>query len=206
MPYNNAQHDEVRTYAMAVQTRLLTVDEYVAFGDKPVEVIDGEVVEMSPSTKRQPKVLRRLNRPLDAYTLEKGLGEVFTESSFVLDGEPRRGWVKNARTPDLAFIAKSRYEAHEAEHPSDEEPWWIAPDLVAEIISPTDEAQDVMRKLRDYLTFGVLIVWLIYPKTKSVVVYTQDNHLGTTLTEGDLLTAEPLIPGWSMPVAALFAE
>jgi Uma2 family endonuclease len=191
---------------MAVETRFLTVEEYLAFGDQPVEVVDGEIIEMSPSTKRQPKVLRRLNRRLDSYSLENELGEVFTESSFVLDGEPRRRWVKNARTPDLAFIAKSRYEAHETEHPSEEEPWWIAPDLVAEVISPTDEPQEVMRKLRDYLLYGVLIVWLIYPKTKSVVVYTQDNPLGSTLVEGEMLAAEPVIPGWSMPIAALFSD
>lgn len=191
---------------MAVETRLLTLEEYLAYGDQPIEVVDGEIIEMSPSTKRQPLVLRRLNRRLDKYSLENDLGEVFLESSFVLDGEPRRGWVKNARTPDLAFIAKSRYESHEKEHPSEEEPWWIAPDLVAEVISPTDETQDVMRKLRDYLLYGVLIVWLIYPKTKSVVVYTQDNPLGTTLSENDTLAAEPVIPNWSMPVAALFHD
>lgn len=191
---------------MAVEIKLPTIEDYMAFGDKPIEVIDGEFVEMSPHGRKQPHVMRRLNRNLDPFVTERNLGAVLGETSYVLDGNRRKNWVKNARTPDGSFISQNRIDAHDSQYPNEYEPYWLAPEIAIEVISPTDENQDVARRLRDYLTYGVLIVWFIYPKTKTVMVYTQENPMGVILEAKDLLTADPVIIGWSMPVAKLFEE
>jgi Uma2 family endonuclease len=189
--------------AMAVQTKLPTLEEYQA-ADR-VEIVDGEIIEMSPNTKPQPRVTARFFRYLDPFVQQNHLGEVLIEASFVLDGNRRSNWVKNARTPDISFISQSRIDSQAVEYP-DDDPWWLAPDIAVEVISPTDQMPDVMDKLKAYLAYGVLLVILVFPKTKTVSVHTPDNPLGTTLSESDTLTAEPVISGWSMPVSALFPD
>lgn len=189
---------------MAVETRFLTVEEYLAYSNESIEIVDGEVIEMSPYGKRQPIVMANLMYSLGPFVNERKLGKVLPEASFVLDAERRTRWVKNARTPDVSFIMQARIDAHMKEYPDPNEPWWLAPDLAAEVISPTDKAPAILRKLRDYLHYGVNLIWFIDPDARTVTVYTLDNPVGVVLTEAETLTAEPVIEGWSMPVAALF--
>ena len=76
-----------------------------------------------------------------------------------------------------------------------------APDIAVEVISPTERTGDTRRKVLAYLKSGVREVWQIYPVTREVLIYAgagprefQDNQSLTT----------ELLPGWSLPVAALF--
>ena len=107
---------------MQVGTKYITLAEYLSYGDQPVEVVDGEVIMPAAHTRRQPRVVARLTRKLDPYVQEHKLGEVLTETSYVLDGDPRSNWVSGARTPDLSFISRERVEAHDHEHPDEDEP------------------------------------------------------------------------------------
>jgi Uma2 family endonuclease len=135
---------------MAVQIKLPTVEEYMAFGDKPVEVVDGEFVEMSPSMRRQPEVMSNISDDLGPFVRKRKLGRVYSEVSYVLDGDPRRNWVKNARQPDVSFITQVRITEHKKKHP-EPGPWWLAPDLAVEVMSPNDTFPEVDQKIRDYL-------------------------------------------------------
>lgn len=190
---------------MQVDAKLMTVEQYqAAFAKQPIEIVDGEVIPMSPAGRRQPKITRRLSRSLDAHASELELGEVYTEASYVLDGDRRTNWVKGARTPDLSFITRERIEAHDAEYTDPDEPWWLAPDIAVEVLSPTDPYSAVIRKVADYLRYGVKLVWIIDPQARTVHVHSPDNPMGYTLTDKDTLKAEPVIQGWSMAVGALF--
>jgi Uma2 family endonuclease len=192
---------------MDIQARVISVQDYVAFGDQPVDIVDGEVILMAAAhTRRQPNVVTNLFRKLDPFVHRHKLGKIFTESSFVLDGDPRSKWVRGARTPDLAFISRERIESHNAEHPDPDEPWWLAPDLAVEVISPTDRYDYLSQKVADYLRFGVKLVWVIDPTTRTVRVHIREEPLGHSLSEKEKLTAEPMIAGWSMKVADLFVE
>jgi Uma2 family endonuclease len=192
---------------MQVGTRYITLKEYLSYGDQPVEVVNGEVIMTAAAhTRRQPNVVTNLFGALHPYVRKNRLGKVFTEASYVLDGDPRSNWVVGARTPDLSFITRERIDAHNAAHPSLDEPWWLAPDLAVEIFSPTDSHTEVSQKVADYLSYGVRLVWVIEPAVSSVRVYSPDEPLGHTLGDKDKLTAAPLIEGWSMKVADLFSE
>lgn len=190
---------------MQVGTKYITLAEYLAYGDQPVEVVAGEVIMAAAHSRRQPNVVTNLFESLQPYVRKNRLGKVFTEASYVLDGDPRSKWVSGARTPDLSFIDLERMVAHNAQHPEDE-PWWLAPDLAAEVISPTDQYGDVSQKVADYLRYGVRLVWVIDPAAKSVRVHSPQEPLGHSLSAADALTAEPVIAGWSMKVADLFSD
>lgn len=51
----------------------------------------------------------------------------------------------------------------------------IHPDVAVEVVSPNETAEDVREKVRDYLTAGTPLVWVIYPRTQEVVAHTPDG-------------------------------
>jgi Uma2 family endonuclease len=62
----------------------------------------------------------------------------------------------------------------------------------------------VRAKVRDYLAAGTPLVWTIYPRTREVVVHTADG-LARAYTESDTIEYPGVLPGFTCPVAELFA-
>jgi Uma2 family endonuclease len=76
-----------------------------------------------------------------------------------------------------------------------------APDVVFEVVSPTDRRSKVEQKVRDWLNGGATAVVIIEPKTKVVRVH----RASSTATVDDAITLDDVIPGWRLPLAQLFA-
>jgi Uma2 family endonuclease len=76
-----------------------------------------------------------------------------------------------------------------------------APDLAIEVVSPTDLEVDLRRKIDAYLDGGSKSVWVVYSEVRSVMVYTRDS---VCELKGDQSITDPLLPGFSSPVAAFF--
>jgi Uma2 family endonuclease len=81
--------------------------------------------------------------------------------------------------------------------------WPVAPDLAVEVVSPTDKAFDVIAKVHEYFAGGVRQVWHVYSHTEQVFVFDSPAAV-RVLGRGDELTAEPVVPGFRMPMADLF--
>jgi Uma2 family endonuclease len=81
----------------------------------------------------------------------------------------------------------------------------LAPELVAEIVSPTDRWQEMRAKRNDYFSIGVLQVWIVEPDTHSVLVYRLPTE-AAKLGEEDTLHGEGILTGFSLPVARLFRD
>ena len=79
-----------------------------------------------------------------------------------------------------------------------------APDLAVEVLSPGDRASEVLEKVQDWLAAGCLAVWVVDPKKQTVTVY-DNNHTVVRLRSTDTLSGGDLLPGFSVPVADLFA-
>ena len=104
------------------------------------------------------------------------------------------------RLPDLALIRWERYPNRQ--RPREPVPT-LAPDLAIEILSEGNTPAEMARKRREYFQAGTLLVWQIDPRRREVDVYTgPEQHV--TLTEADILHGEPLLPGFTLPVAELF--
>ena len=80
----------------------------------------------------------------------------------------------------------------------------IPPDLAVEVISPNDEAYDIDRKLLDYETAGVRLIWVVHPVRRTVQVIDRDAGTDVTLREGDVLTGGAVLPDFRLPVADVF--
>ena len=128
------------------------------------------------------------------FVAEHDLGDVLgAETGFTLARDP-----DTVRAPDVAFVSKSRRPTNRKGFVS------LAPDLVVEVVSPSDEPDEVQAKIEDYLDAGVKVVWIIYPKTQSVTVYRSLADVYIVRADA-VLTADDLLPGFALPVAHIFA-
>jgi Uma2 family endonuclease len=84
-------------------------------------------------------------------------------------------------------------------------PFPFPPDLAIEILSPDQNMDRFARKLRFCLRHGVRLIWVVGPSAESVTVYRPAAD-PVTLRGGDTLDGEGILPGFSLPVAAIFAE
>lgn len=125
-----------------------------------------------------------------------GLGEVHAhEFSYqVWPDHPR-----HYRKPDGSFISKGRLTGAELNEPHSN----VAPDLAIEVISPSDLGSDIEDKIREYFDAGVRVVWVVYPKTRSVHVI-QDDGRSARLTESQTLDGGDVLPGFTLPVREIF--
>jgi len=77
------------------------------------------------------------------------------------------------------------------------------PALVAEIISPSETAAYVNEKVSDYLAGGAQVVWLLYPKTRTVAVHYPDGS-ARTIPAGGVLDGDAILPGFAEPLLNIF--
>ena len=75
--------------------------------------------------------------------------------------------------------------------------------MAVKVLSPSDSLKELGRKIGEYLENGVPLVWLVDPAQKTVTVY---RSLSQTeqLDSNDTITAEPVLPGFSVQVRRFF--
>lgn len=182
---------------MATAIKLLTAEEFWLLPDTEMhrDLIRGEVVETMPPGGRHGATAALFTSRVQNWSIEHHAGIVGVESGFVLGRTP-----DIVRAPDIYFVRADRI-------PEDGVPeafWELAPDLAVEVVSPSESAQDVREKVRDYLDAGTPLVWVAYPRTREVIAHTADG-LARTHRGDDLLTNPDVLPGFSCPVQELFA-
>ena len=106
------------------------------------------------------------------------------------------------RIPDVSFVSWDRLPGRTFPR---EEIWKLAPDLAVEVISRSNTRQEMARKLADYFSAGVRLVWYVYPAASEVEVYeSPDKHV--TLSIQDTLDGGEVLPGFRLPLSTLFAQ
>ena len=177
---------------MATKT-LLTIDEFLRLPEPPDsfhELVEGELITVSPEMFLHNHVRDTLLILLKTFVEERGLGTVVSVQHFHLFGN-------TVRFPDVAFVRSGRTL------PPDKLPEG-APDLAIEVISPTNTAREIDRRLSDFFAAGSTRVWLVYPEHREVYVH---GLAGVVRRRGDDLLEDPeLLPGFSVKVSSLFEQ
>jgi len=155
------------------------------------EMIDGELVEMPPMSEEASWIGGQLFAVINQFCMGHGLGRVYPQET-VFRGFP--GERITIRKPDAAFIQKDRLSPR----PSKKD-LTIPPDLAAEVLSPTDTAVDVNRKIEQYLAAGVRLVWVVDPDSRVVFVF-RNNGTVSKVRETEELDGEDVLPGFRCPV------
>jgi Uma2 family endonuclease len=81
----------------------------------------------------------------------------------------------------------------------------LAPDLAIEVLSESNTPAEMDRKRREYFAAGAAQVWQIDPEARSIEVFTSPAE-STLLQESQTLEGGNVLPGFSLPLARLFAE
>jgi Uma2 family endonuclease len=158
------------------------------------EVVNGVRVE-KPMGLVENAIASLLQESLGPFCRTNQLGRAVMETLFEIPGSG------NDRKPDVAFVSFARWAA---DRPLPRvNAWPIAPDLAVEIISPTDKAFDVVEKVQEYFKGGVRQVWHVYSHIEQVFIFDSPTAV-RVLTRADELIAEPVVPGFRMPLAELF--
>jgi len=97
--------------------------------------------------------------------------------------------------PDASVIQKNRLK------PLDEKYIKGGPEIAIEVVSPSDSVAHLNAKVDTYLQSGSKTVWVLFPDTRSVMVYTND---AVRKLRGDQLIEDPILPGFSIPVSRFF--
>jgi Uma2 family endonuclease len=83
--------------------------------------------------------------------------------------------------------------------------WAVVPALAIEVISPTDLAEEVVLKVREYFQAGVQLVWVVFPAEQQVYVYESPTKI-RILSRVEELDGGSVLPGFRLPLTALFEE
>jgi len=167
-----------------------TVEDYLQLEEGLLaQLIDGELIMSPAPTTQHQRVLKNLFKILDQFD---GFGEtLFAPIDLYLND-------KNVLQPDLVFIAEKNN--HFVTDRGIEGP----PEIVVEVISPSNSFVDRNTKKRKYLEFGVKEYWIVDPGNKTLEVYT-DNldkpHLYLS-TDGEV--SSTILTGLKFDLAEVF--
>lgn len=176
---------------------LMTADELYALPSSggPCELVRGERRMMTPAGYDHGRIENRLNYLLTHFVEQHSLGGVLTsDSGFLLARNP-----DTVRAANVAFLCRDRVDP-----PDRNGPYYPgAPDLVIEIVSPSDRTGEIDEKVQDWLGHGCQVVWLVNPKWRTVTIYRSRIDI-KVLTEADTLEEPTLLPGFSLLVGKIF--
>lgn len=181
----------------------MTVDDLLTIPDDGYiyEVVEGVLVRMAGSGRVATRLALRLGARLLTYVDAHRLGVVTGA-----DGVYKFPGAQTGLIPDAGFYTAER----DATIPQDDadKPIPFAPDLAVEVVSPDQTAEEMAAKARTYLQGGTRLVWVMWPRAQHIDVWHPDNTAGpvTTLNTTATLDGEDVLPGFTSPVAEVFAD
>ncbi len=180
---------------MATQT-LLTAEQFLELPEEEGmirELDEGRLVEMAPPSLIHGIIVSRVSRLLGNHVEEIGT------DFWVVEGAGFRLAPETLRIPDVFMVRRSSAESMQVTGG-----WYQgAPDLAVEIVSPSDNATDLDRRVHQYLNAGASAVWVFFPETRHVMVYHQDGTR-LDLREGRELRLPDLLPELRIDVSRIF--
>lgn len=181
-------------------THLVSADEFFDFVHRPenrdrfFELDEGEIVEMPSPGERHGVVCGNLAYLIGAYVRAVKKGRVLTnDTGIILDRDP-----DTVRGPDISFYADSKKYADLSPKFAEE-----LPSLVIEVLSPSDQAMRVFRRLNRFLDRGANMVWLVDPESRIVTIWWQGRS-PIVLDEADEIAELPSLPDFRCRVSEVF--
>lgn len=179
----------------ATTTGTMTLADLLRLPDEErPELVEGIPRPMSPTNWKHLRTVNRITVPLSIHAERTKLGVVGGEGGFVFGRDP-----DTVLAADIVFVQMDRLP------PEDREGFiHVVPDLVVEVMSPSDTAERLDEKVQRYLAAGVHLVWVANPLLRSVTEYTPDRT-ARIFVEGEALSGGDVVPGFELPVATIFA-
>jgi Uma2 family endonuclease len=174
-----------------------TAEQLIAMPDdgNRYELVNGVLRMMSPAGSEHGQIAERISRRLGNHVESNQLGATYAaETGFRISTSP-----DTVRAPDAAFVSHSRLKS--VEPTSGYLP--LAPDLVVEVVSPSDSSSDVEAKAEQWLNAGTQVVVVADPANLTLRIYENVGHI-RVLRSGDTYSSGRVCGNWELSVNDAF--
>jgi Uma2 family endonuclease len=172
-------------------SQIISLEEWMENPPVGTEWVDGELLEKNGMTLKHSEIQVNLSFYWKSYKDSSGQGgKVYTDVPCRTN--------KQGRSPDVAYLTPELVAQY-----GDAKVLPQSFPLSAEIVSPTDLAEDVIAKAQEYLQSGGEEVWLVFPESRWIIVTTQNKRL--VFTSGEIVSTQTVLPGFNVAVDELLA-
>ena len=152
----------------------VSFEEYLSFIEEDIssELRGGKVIITPPANFEHESIFRTILLLMEAIGKSKNIGSAVGSRFMVKLDE------KWAPEPDVLFYRNSRKHLIKPTY------FDGAPNLVVEILSPSNRKEDIEEKLPKYLELGVTEVWIVDPEEKTISMHTKQDVLKKSSSDG----------------------
>lgn len=155
----------------------------------------GEISIMAPAGGETGSRNAAVTAQLYTWAQKDGTGIAFDSSSGFRVGE------KAMRSPDAAWVLKTRYESLTLKERQEFPP--LCPDFVVELRSSSDRLGAVRTKMERWMEHGARLGWLIDPKTRRVYIYRPDQEV-EVVDDVASVSGEPVLPNFILDLTQIW--
>lgn len=168
-----------------------SLEDWLHNAPEGTEWVNGELLEKNGVTLKHSRIQAKLSTYWRNYKDSSGQGgEVYTEVPCRTSQQGRR--------PDVAYLTPELVQQFGE--------LAVLPQsfpLIAEIISPTDIAEEIIAKSQEYLQSRGEEVWLVFPENRWIIVITKNHRL--VFISGEVVSTQTVLPGFNVSVDELLA-
>jgi Uma2 family endonuclease len=179
-----------------MQAKLLTAEEFFLLPDptdgSQQELVRGEIITMPPPGGLHGITCAKVVRKIGAF-VDSGCGGhlACNDTGFITARGP-----DSVRGPDISYWSGDRLKEIPVGYIE------IAPDLLVEVLSPSNTSRQIRAKLQEYFAKGVRLVWVIAPEDRTLTIYRTPDE-GRLLHESAAMTGEDVLPDFACRVSDL---
>jgi Uma2 family endonuclease len=183
--------------ATVTEQRLITATEFMAMvGDERCELVRGRIVPMPPPPNfNHGEIISNISYELRAFIEPRKLGRVTAGDVAVITGRDP----DSVRGVDVLFISHEQYARRNPKMSALD----VAPELMVEVLSPSNTMPAMLTKVEEYFAIGAKLVWIVDQENLCVFAYRSPIDV-RKFTLGDELPGDDVLPGFSVPLSRLF--
>lgn len=173
-----------------------TPEDLLEIRDRPMpELVDGVLIDRPKGIERD-SIACQIMVLIGNQVAKKNLGVVNgSRCGFqIFEDDPEKVRVSDASFTSRERISRDRLAQGHAR---------VAPNLIVEVTSLDGSADQLESKINDYLTAGVMLIWVVYPISQTVIVHRANGSLNR-LQANDILDGGDVLPGFEVEVSRLF--
>ncbi len=183
---------------MSAAEKTMTADQLArtSIPGKVLELIRGRLMVREPPGTSHGAVSANMAFELSAFVRRERLGQVFAQDTgFKIGRDP-----DTVCGPDVAFVSEERLDRIPEEGYAE-----LAPDVVVEVLSPSDRPGDALAKIGDWLAAGTRLVWLIDPRSREARIFRAYGSVAV-IGEDGALDGEDVLPAFFCRLATVLGR
>ena len=189
---------------MSTQAKKLTFEAWQALPEtkQRYEIVDGVLIMPPAPTADHQWIMMEVAVRLRGFVNERDLGVVLPAPvDLLIQREPLR-----TRQPDILYLSAERTGIRGRAQLRGLQFLEVPPDLVVEVLSPSNSRGDIEERLADYKRIGVLECWLVSPEADTIEVLRLSAEETTTeaIFGIDGTLRSEILGDFTLPVREIF--